>query len=705
LSFDDFEDLVLLFGAGIGVPAGLPTAWELIQAVADELVADREWVEKIVGLVQPSGPLRFETAMEELTETADPSLDVLSFLDSAEPGRLHRGVAWAAAQGVQLVTVNFDDLVERALGARGAQPWTVDMQAESSARSSGSIEVLKLHGTRWVHDGSGRHPSDRPLHATIRQIVRSGGGISLPPHAHELFASTLQGRRLLVLGYSGSDDLDVMPSLAQCRPAAVTWVQHAPAAMATPEDLVSAGTSHLLESWRGAGVEASLVAAETAKFLTDQGWELPPFSEEERVRQITGWRSRLGEWARKVRIEDPDGLGWVSLLFGSLAREEEKLLAVERSTPSSKPDGLWSEQRRLYELAQCAYFSPQFDMEEVVARAEEARDRSLANDDPGTAADSEIMIAREASGHRRYGEAEAALARARAILDSASHQHSYSRAYLELWSGRLRLLQSDGEGALAGARRAAEIYERKGDAAALSESLQIIGQVAWLESDFAAAVEPLERAIDLARKGPYADQLDPALQRRACVAYYDGDVETCYEHAKEASEVCFKARLMEEVAESLCPWGTAANELGKFAEAKGAFEQARIYCTEFEDNAWRPDIVLGLADSLFHLGEGGAALAVLDDEAAVVERDSWDVAHAEALRCRAGTRTAEQADAAVARALDADPDPLPRPTLCLLRLQVLGPAGEQLLRHAEGILGHRRHRRRLERLRSWLEGS
>lgn len=704
LRSDGFEDLVVFFGAGIGVPAGLPTAWELVNAIAAELVAEPEWVEKIVGLVQPGGPLRFETAMEELTETADPSLDVLSFLDSTEPGHLHRAVAWAGAHGARLVTVNFDDLVEQALDEREMRPSTVDAQRESPAPAAPGVEVLKLHGTRWIHGGSERHFSDRPLHATIREIVRSGGGISLPPQAHELLASTLEGKQLLVLGYSGSDDLDVMPSLARCRPAAVTWVQHAPAAVAVPDDLVSEGIERLLESWRDAGVEVRLVAEETSRFLVGQGWDLPdPISEEERALRVAGWRNGLTGWARKARVEDPSGLGWAALLFGSLAREEEKMLAVEQSIPSPKPDGPWSEQRRLYELAQCAYFSPRFGADEVVARAEEARDRSLANHDPGMAANSEIMIAREVSGHRRYEEAESALARARSILDSASQANSYSRAYLELWTGRLRLLQADGEGALVAARRAAEIYEQKGDAAALSESLQIIGQVAWFESDFASAIEPLDRAIDLARKGPYADQLDPALQRRACVAYYDGDVETCYEHAKESSEVCFKARLTEEVAESLSPWGTAANELGMFAEARDAFEQARFYCTEFEDNAWRPDIVLGLADSLLHLGEVEAALAVLDEEASVVERDPWDIAHAEAIRWRAGTRTGGQADAAVARALDADPDPLPRPALCLLRLRVPGPASERLLRHAEGIMADTRHRRRRERLRSWLD--
>src|SRR4051794_19686874 len=69
------------------------------------------------------------------------------------------------------------------------------------------------------------------------------------------------------------------------------------------------------------------------------------------------------------------------------------------------------------------------------------------------------MIARELSGQRRYEETDSTLG-VRSILDSSSQKKSHSRAYVELWTARLCLLQSDGEGALRAVRRAADIYER-----------------------------------------------------------------------------------------------------------------------------------------------------------------------------------------------------------------------------------------------------
>lgn len=378
------------------------------------------------------------------------------------------------------------------------------------------------------------------------------------------------------------------------------------------------------------------------------------------------------------------------------------MLAVEQSVPSPKPKGAWSEQRRLHELALCKL---SIDAKEAVACAEEARSKSFANDDPEVAANSEIMIARGLSAQERYEEADAALVRARSILDSVpeelSYYLSYTRANLALYTARFRLFQGDFGAARKAAREAADIFAEDGNMLCLSESLQIIGQVSWAEFDIPPAVEPLERAIDFARKGPYPGALETALMRRAHVAYYNDELERCCEYAKESSEIY---GLREGVAESLSPWGNAANELERFEEAKEVLEQAWVYLTEFENQFWGPDIVLGLADSLFHLGEVEAALAILDEEAEVVERHSWDIAHAEAIRWRAGICAADQVDAAIAHALDDYPEPFPRPTLCLLRLRVPGPAGVELLRYAERVLADPRFRYRRERLLSWLDG-
>src|SRR4051794_28374622 len=90
------SDVTVLFGAGVTRDAGGPTAEQLVTAIAQGLVDDdaaRRWVSENI---QPNGPLRFEMAMDELRDTADPDLEALNALRALRPGRLHALLANAA---------------------------------------------------------------------------------------------------------------------------------------------------------------------------------------------------------------------------------------------------------------------------------------------------------------------------------------------------------------------------------------------------------------------------------------------------------------------------------------------------------------------------------------------------------------------------------------------------------------------------------
>lgn len=122
-------------------------------------------------------------------------------------------MARAAAQGARLITVNFDNLAERAPAGVHIAPWTVDLQ--SSDHSNLTMEfgaVLKLHGTLLINEGTTDAVAAKaPLHATISRIVKAGGGVGLPPHVEESLRKVVDGRVLIIVGYSGSDAIG--PSL------------------------------------------------------------------------------------------------------------------------------------------------------------------------------------------------------------------------------------------------------------------------------------------------------------------------------------------------------------------------------------------------------------------------------------------------------------------------------------------------------------
>jgi hypothetical protein len=95
---DDLTGLTVLFGAGMSAPAGLPGALDLISTIAGVFVLVAGWGDRVVSHSQPNGTLRFEEAMDWLTESADARLEVLTFLDDVRPGPIHTGLAWAATR-------------------------------------------------------------------------------------------------------------------------------------------------------------------------------------------------------------------------------------------------------------------------------------------------------------------------------------------------------------------------------------------------------------------------------------------------------------------------------------------------------------------------------------------------------------------------------------------------------------------------------
>jgi hypothetical protein len=70
--------------------------------------------------------------------------------------------------------------------------------------------VLKLHGTLLINEATADAVGAKaPLHATVSRIVNAGGGVGLPPYVEESLRKVVDGRVLIIVGYSGADD--VMP--------------------------------------------------------------------------------------------------------------------------------------------------------------------------------------------------------------------------------------------------------------------------------------------------------------------------------------------------------------------------------------------------------------------------------------------------------------------------------------------------------------
>lgn len=460
-------DATVLFGAGVTCDAGGPTAYQLLIMIADLLVKSSRWREWVGRHIQPKGSLRFETAMDELAFTVDPDLNVLQFLTEMESGPLHAALARAALRGARLVTVNFDNLTESALAAEGLPPWTVDTQnARGMERSDEPGAVIKLHGTLRINEGR-RKPEiqSKPLHATITKIVASGGGGGLPPQVDDCLHAAIDNRTLVVVGYSGSDDLDVMPSLAECRPSSVFWIQHDhkdTEPRITAASAASDSVANLLRHWKSRGTPVTFVTGSTIAVLQMAGWDVDVTlgSSDDEVTDDR-WRHYVAEWARQHSYNDPSGLGWVAGLVGSLTLHSDAHDALVESLPSTA-DGLWTPQFREFRIAENEYLRevPRDDVRRLAlhpaAVAEESKDEVVV-------ASCQLLVARTFMNTSAPDLNAAALALSAAEEAIQQTTADGVAADIRLWGARLRLLQGEYEAAVKHASGVAETYRTVGD--------------------------------------------------------------------------------------------------------------------------------------------------------------------------------------------------------------------------------------------------
>jgi len=168
------------------------------------------------------------------------SLDYLDVFDSTdEPNVNHDALAVLAASGflINIVTMNFDVLIERAMATRGVNYWTEIPLNDycfgvPSTKSGGmTVKILKPHGSITDPIASGNRVchivtalgelGERPQQANIKALRRV-----LCPHTV-----------LLIAGYNSAADWDVFPIIARIatRFDRVYWCRFSPAEIFSQE--------------------------------------------------------------------------------------------------------------------------------------------------------------------------------------------------------------------------------------------------------------------------------------------------------------------------------------------------------------------------------------------------------------------------------------------------------------------------------------
>ena len=174
---------------------------------------------------RPGHFLRFELLMKALQDSElDRNLSVLDCLECDKPNKNHFLLASLVHTGCVVMTTNFDTLVEQAYQQLNPGNWpelrVAIYNSEFPANGPDAVPTLwKLHGSL----SRGGTQTRDSIAATLATVL---AGTETGPRLHFL-EQVLRGWNLLVVGYSGWDDFDIVSTIAATESAKqLVWVDH-----------------------------------------------------------------------------------------------------------------------------------------------------------------------------------------------------------------------------------------------------------------------------------------------------------------------------------------------------------------------------------------------------------------------------------------------------------------------------------------------
>ncbi|MFX1399440.1 MAG: tetratricopeptide repeat protein [Promethearchaeota archaeon] len=236
--------LTFLVGAGCSAnpPSNLPLGRDMIEAIVRYSCAESE-VEKLLKMED----LRFEQVVEIERDQLDHELKIIDYYGECEhPNSQHYFLAEILEKGHFVITTNFDHLIELALldvlNLKVPNDDIACVITEEDYRNPeyqdpqalferGKMGIYKIHGSPKNILKPGLD-TKKSLVATIQALGSGKEGESvfqLQGFKRPAFEALTRGRTLVVMGYSGSDDFDVVPSLLVVKDLkSVIWVDHVP---------------------------------------------------------------------------------------------------------------------------------------------------------------------------------------------------------------------------------------------------------------------------------------------------------------------------------------------------------------------------------------------------------------------------------------------------------------------------------------------
>jgi len=245
---DSFRDLIkdkkltFLVGAGCSIdkPSSLPSGRDMMKSIV-EFSCHEDFKDEIEILVN-NDELRFEQLGEIFTDLLDNDLQCIDyFSECSHPNSIHFFLAKMIQKGHFVITTNFDSLIEHALVKIGIPndqiiPIITKKEFEIYNNPDELFEknlfpVYKIHGSPSdIIKNTSKNDLKQSLIITTRALSENKNGLNifeLEPYKQVAFNNLLKNRTLIVLGYSGSDDFDIIPTLLSIKDIKeIIWISH-----------------------------------------------------------------------------------------------------------------------------------------------------------------------------------------------------------------------------------------------------------------------------------------------------------------------------------------------------------------------------------------------------------------------------------------------------------------------------------------------
>ena len=239
----EFKDLfsenrlcTFLVGAGISMdsPSCVPSARMFVSELF-RYYAPEEEIDKLSSL----DTLRYEFLVEKVQNLFDKELKFLDYLSEVkEPNAIHLFLANMIMRYNYVITTNFDYLIEFALKKKLAmfpsfhdyhkKVMVIITKEDYKKKVSFQFPLIKIHGSK-LDVMTGRVTTDS-LVTTISALGRErekGETFAIEPYKKPLINEVMNGRELVIMGYSGSDDFDISPMLRELsNMKKIIWIDH-----------------------------------------------------------------------------------------------------------------------------------------------------------------------------------------------------------------------------------------------------------------------------------------------------------------------------------------------------------------------------------------------------------------------------------------------------------------------------------------------